>query len=209
MIPTPAREFADRARALLGDNLLAVVLVGSYARDDERPDSDIDLFVLVADAGPAVLRDVGKLTCTIDSPNEINPAFVTVAELRQHPDWNDVLKIRHDGIALYGQLPPDIEPTETELTLAKRIAREVLMSSRHYLAVSEPAEAFMGGKLWTYNLKPLSFAARFYHFAKTGRYIRRLTELQREYPVLALDPANDHEAVIEGCVELCEAIMSA
>ena len=40
-----------------------------------------------------------------------------------------------------------VSATEDELALAKRTASEVLMSSRHYLAVDEPESNFAGGKL--------------------------------------------------------------
>ncbi len=39
-------ETTDRLRGALGDDLLAVALFGSRARDDARPDSDVDLYVV-------------------------------------------------------------------------------------------------------------------------------------------------------------------
>lgn len=209
MIPEPARTFTNLVHDLLADDLLSVILVGSFARDDERADSDIDLFVLLPDASNPATRSIGMIVRSISSPNEINPAVVSDAEFRQYPDWNELIKIRHDGIALHGHLPRDVAPVETELVLAKRIAHEVLMSARHYLAVDESPESFTSKKLWIYNLKPLSFSARYYHYAKTGHYIRRFDDLKGEYPVFSLDPVKHHGAVIEGCVELAQEILHA
>jgi predicted nucleotidyltransferase len=39
--------FLEKLQQLEGENLLQVVLFGSVARGDSRPDSDMDLFVLV------------------------------------------------------------------------------------------------------------------------------------------------------------------
>lgn len=209
MIPESVERYVEGAGELFGDNLLSIVMVGSFARGDETSASDVDLFVLVHSVDSDLLRKSGELVRGIPARNELNPAFVSLSELRAHPDWFELHKVLHDGVVLLGRLPDDISSTESELTVAKRIAREVLMSSRHYLAVGEPAENFTGGKLWAWNLKPLSFALRYYHFHKTGNYIRKLTDLTREYPILDLDPVADYQRIVDDCVTLCEEIMGA
>jgi predicted nucleotidyltransferase len=208
VIPKPAREFSDGAEELLGDNLLAVILVGSFARGDQTEGSDIDLFVLVKQVDFSLLRTIGDFVSGISTPNEINPAIVSLSEIRAHPDWFEVHKLHHDGVTLSGQLPKDISASESELTVAKRIAREVLMSSRHYLAVSESEESFAGGKLWTWHLKPLGFALRFYHYHETGNYVPNITDLKLLYPILGLNPVVDYQQIIEDGIVQCEAIMS-
>ena len=47
VVEKAVNHFAHRLRELLGENLLAVKLFGSYARGKATPDSDIDMFVLV------------------------------------------------------------------------------------------------------------------------------------------------------------------
>jgi hypothetical protein len=83
------------------------------------------------------------------------------------------------------------------------------MSSRHYLAVAEPASKFEGGKLRVWNLKPLSFALRYYHFHKTGHYIRAYRDLAEEYPILRLDPVVDHQRIVSESIDACEQILDA
>lgn len=209
MIPDVAHEFSERARQSLGDRLIAIYLVGSFARDDEGPDSDVDLFVLVKEADLGLLNDVGAIVPGIQSNREINPAVVSLAEFNTRPELFDVLKVWHEGLALMGELPAVTGLAEDELALARRTARDVLMSSRHYLAVDEPEEKFAGGKLWPYVLKPLSFALRFYHYHNTGVYLRAFGDLAREYPILALDPVSDCRTIIIDSITLCQEIMGA
>lgn len=197
----------DVCTAQFGERLVAVLLEGSFAKGDNREDSDIDLFVLLSRVDRPALAHIGSIVAGIETRNELNPAVVSVAELEAHPVLFEYLRVKHDGIVLHGTLPEIESVAESELDIAKRIARDVLMSSRHYLAVSEPETHFAGGKLYTWNLKPLGFALRFYHFSQTGEYIRSVRELATKYPVLALDPAKDWQRVLQECMSVCEKII--
>jgi hypothetical protein len=95
----------------------------------------------------------------------------------------------------------------SELDLAKQIAHDVLMSSRHYIAVDEPEQNFASGKLWIWNLKPLTFALRFYEYHLSRRYIRGLNELSRKYPVLKRDPVTEYSVILDECISICEKIL--
>lgn len=209
MVPEPARQLVDLARNALGENLVAVVMIGSFARGEQTFSSDLDLFVLLNRVEPEVLQTIGGIVASVSTPNEINPAVVSTDELRAYPDLFGFHNLRHEGILLWGEIPNDIKSVESEITQAKRIASEVLMSSRHYLAVAEPACKFTSGKLRTWNLKPLSFALRNYHFHKTGLYLHRFEALAENYPLLKLDPVIDHQQIIQGCIDVCKEILSA
>lgn len=52
------REAHRRLRALYGDRLMRAVLYGSQARGDARPDSDVDVLVILH--GPIALYDETK-----------------------------------------------------------------------------------------------------------------------------------------------------
>jgi predicted nucleotidyltransferase len=138
-LPQSAHRFAAACRAALGPQLHAIVLVGSFARGDASSASDLDMIVLVDRADVALLDRVGTVVVSIESSHEINPSVIAVAELRTDPDAFDWLLIQHEGLLLDGELPPDVTCRQTELDLAQKIATEVLLSARHYLAVAEPA----------------------------------------------------------------------
>ena len=199
-VPEAAQRFTDDCVAELGSRLVAILLEGSFARGDNRGTSDIDLFMLVDAVDDAILAQVGSIVTGIETKNELNPALVSVSELQGNPELFGYHRVRHDGILLHGALPEISSSGQSELDIAKRIAHEVLMSSRHYLAVSEPEENFAGGKLYNWNLKPLGFALRFFHLAQTGEYIRSASDLAQLYPVLVLDPVRDWRQILQDCI---------
>ena len=207
MIPEPAQLFVTQCKERFSDRIRAIIMVGSFARGDQRPQSDIDLIVLVDAIDKRLLQEVSEVVTSVAMENKINPALVAESELLQAPDIFDWLQIKHDGVLLLGQLP-EVPPCRlSELDLAKQIAQDVLMSSRHYIAVAEPAENFAGGKLWFWNLKPLAFALRFYEYHLSGRYIRSLEELAKNYPVLKRDPATEYSVILDECIDICEKIL--
>jgi hypothetical protein len=55
--PAPAAEVVRRAASVLGDALLGVVAFGSWARQEQRDGSDVDV-LLVADSGAALSREL-------------------------------------------------------------------------------------------------------------------------------------------------------
>ena len=206
-IPEAAQRFTDACMEKLDSRLIAVLLEGSFARGDNRERSDIDLFVVVDAVDSSVLAQVGSIVAGIETENELNPALVSLAELETYPELFEYVRVKHDGIVLHGALPEIDSRAGSELPMAKHIAHEVLMSSRHYLAVSEPEKNFAGGKLYEWNLKPLGFALRFFHLAQTGEYIRSSRELAIQYPVLDLDPVKDWQQILRECISACEEII--
>ena len=208
MIPEQAKQFARACCQAFGERISSVILYGSFARGDQRPSSDLDLVVFVDVVDRVLLDDIGGIVESIETPNEINPAVISLSELSAFPDMFDWLAIKHDGVPVFGKMP-DTVGGQTELDRAKQIAQEVLMSARHYLAVREPAENFAAGKLRHWNLKPLSFALRFFEFHKSGRYVRSANEIAELYPVLSVDPASDYRQIIDNCIDICEEILGA
>lgn len=59
------RDYTSKIEEVLGDNLSKVILYGSYARGDQRENSDIDLMVLT--------------TLTDDEIREIRPILFDIA----------------------------------------------------------------------------------------------------------------------------------
>ena len=88
---------------LLGDQIESVLLYGSRARGDHRPDSDIDLLVVMRDAFDygALIERTSEVVSTLSLENDvvISRAFVSKErfEREQSPF---LLNVRREGIAL-------------------------------------------------------------------------------------------------------------
>jgi predicted nucleotidyltransferase len=97
-------EFSTRIRAALGPNLRELRLFGSKARGDARPDSDLDVLVVVA--GDRVGSEDQAIDIAFDinvaSDLYISPRVVT-AESLADPVWRTTLFVQtvtREGIAL-------------------------------------------------------------------------------------------------------------
>ena len=98
------REFAARIRAALGANLRDLRLFGSKARGDARPDSDLDVLVVVA--GDRVDAEDRAIDIAFDvnvaRDLYISPRVVT-AESLADPVWRTTLFVQtvaREGVAL-------------------------------------------------------------------------------------------------------------
>jgi len=98
------REFAARIRTALGTNLRELRLFGSKARGDARPDSDLDVLVVVggnrADAEDQAI-DVA-FDVNVASDLYISPRVVT-AESLADPVWRTTLFVQtvtREGVEL-------------------------------------------------------------------------------------------------------------
>lgn len=101
------RKYIDEVHGLYGSRLKTVILYGSYARGDFRPDSDIDIMILV-DLGDAEIGKKGRLLSDVtfeynfDNDIMIMPIVKNLDHfnkwLRAYPFYNNVKK---EGIELY------------------------------------------------------------------------------------------------------------
>ena len=62
---SPLAEVTEALREGLGDDLVAVVLFGSRARDDARPESDWDLLVIASGLPPSPLHRVRQIASSL------------------------------------------------------------------------------------------------------------------------------------------------
>jgi uncharacterized protein len=99
----PLRTLLERIKEAY--NPLQVWLFGSRARGDNRPDSDLDLFVVVPDDAPAALFDPGL---TYELQKDLRGVYADVipwpvSNFRE--DWGVVNSLPHeisrDGVLLY------------------------------------------------------------------------------------------------------------
>lgn len=87
-------RFVQRLRKEFGDNLVSVVLYGSVARGDYRPDSDIDL-LLVFEKLPAGHSERWKLISELE--REVEESIPQRWEDGQHHGFTTILKTRDEA----------------------------------------------------------------------------------------------------------------
>jgi uncharacterized protein len=98
------REFSTRVRSALGVNLRELRLFGSKARGDARPDSDLDVLVVVENER-ARAEDLAidiAFDINVASDLYISPRVVT-AESLADPVWRTTLFVQtvtREGVAL-------------------------------------------------------------------------------------------------------------
>jgi uncharacterized protein len=74
--------FRDRVAALLGDNLLRIVLFGSRARGEGHDESDLDLLVLVRAYDGAERRRVLDVAADVDDDTGLHLSPIVMDVLR-------------------------------------------------------------------------------------------------------------------------------
>lgn len=101
------KQYVEDVHYLYGDKLCGVILYGSYARGDFRPDSDIDIMILV-DLPDEEIRTKGRslsdmtFDYNFDNDLEIMPIVKNREHfnkwLRAYPFYNNV---KREGVELY------------------------------------------------------------------------------------------------------------
>ena len=163
-----------------GDRLERVVLYGSRARGDHRPDSDYDIAVFIKDPGTLwdeagrlaevedeILRESGAVINAMPFPGSRLPRAYRL-HVGSTPRWARSMR------------------TETRDFLAK--ARECLAAAKTILAISLPGVAAKEGYLAAYH------TAHAFVFERTGKAVKTHSGLRTAYARAAreeprLDPA--------------------
>lgn len=96
-------------RQLLGDKLMALILYGSYARNEQDPESDIDIMILVDDSEDG-LRNFRYLIADVMGELTIKYGkLISLAEVtyNRFVDFLEVLpfykNINDEGVEIYGK----------------------------------------------------------------------------------------------------------
>ena len=66
--------FVDKLRQQFDDQLVSVILFGSRARGEAKPDSDMDILIVMSGIGPEIRREVRYLAVEIWLEHGIYPS---------------------------------------------------------------------------------------------------------------------------------------
>ena len=102
-IRTILAELRSRFEALYGDRLVKLILYGSQARGDAKPDSDIDVLVVLkgpVQVGTEIERG-STVTAALSLEHDVVISSVYVAEDRYNQDRSPLLlNVEADGVAV-------------------------------------------------------------------------------------------------------------
>ena len=108
MINNLLGQYVEVVREIYGDRLKSVILYGSYARGDFRPDSVIDIMIL-ADLTEMEIEEFGRQLSwsTYDFNEEHETDIKPIAKSAAHfKKWQGVYpfytNVQQEGVELYG-----------------------------------------------------------------------------------------------------------
>lgn len=109
VINTLLNQYVEEIKKIYGERLKSVILYGSYARGDFRPDSDIDIMILV-DLADTEIEKYGKQLSwsTYDFNEEHDTDIKPITKSRAHfKKWLGVYpfytNVQQEGVELYGR----------------------------------------------------------------------------------------------------------
>ena len=170
-------EFVRRLRTQFGSRLMYVDLHGSWARGEGRPDSDIDMTVVLDHIEDEDLKAYADLVHSMPEARPLASGFLASAkELRAWPRYDRALS-RHGRKVLHGSLDGAwAKPTDEDLLGDVRIKAAVnLHVARHYMLYPHDRTAVV--HLLRYPFKECFFAMQSWTLLTTGTYYPRKIDL--------------------------------
>lgn len=105
---TLMEQYIAQVQGIYGSHLRKVILYGSYARGDFRPDSDVDLMILLDMSDLDVKAYSQKLSCmTYDFNMEHDLDIKPIAKSEEHFEtwainYPFYANVNREGVVLYG-----------------------------------------------------------------------------------------------------------
>ena len=95
-------EFAAKAREACGDAIEEIILFGSVARGDDRPDSDIDILVITSREDFRLREYLTGLAFDLLmlSGERLSVKVISRADLTAHRQYPFIRHVLHDGVAV-------------------------------------------------------------------------------------------------------------
>jgi predicted nucleotidyltransferase len=205
-VPAKAMKFAEKCAAAFGPDIVSVALVGSYARGDQKPASDIDVVLIVKNVTEALLLTIRDILSSIEKDNQIDLWTVTVRELERHPDSLAFSALQECRLTLYGQPPP--LPSEYASAQLCRTAHHVQDTLRRILVRPAITRGDTFDQWAAGCLRDIIHVLRGFHKVQTGGYLPTEAELTEWYPVLGLEPSKYWDVILPSCLALIEGIIA-
>ena len=158
-------KFSLKLKDVFGDRLMLVGIQGSRARNEARPDSDIDAVVVIDGLSPEDLKRYESIVDSMPS-SELACGFIGSANVLAAWPRYDAFNLVKDTRIHYGSFDfmDTLFTAEDALNSAKAVAAEVYHALVHTVVFErENLEAVVGACV-----KPTFFAMRALQFAKTG-----------------------------------------
>jgi len=144
-----AQRYATAARDVLGEQLVSVALYGSVARGQARPTSDIDLFVVLREAPPAMIRRRALLEPVRE---QLTLELEVLWKQGHYADFVEVIRSQVEATAFH-PLYLDMAMEAVVLYDAQGFFGQVLQRVRERLAALNSQRRQLG-RHWYWDLKP-------------------------------------------------------
>ena len=103
-LQTIIKQFADETRRILQENVLEEYLFGSFAKDTQTPESDIDILIIVRSFSPEMQYRISELASDYSLNHDvlISPIVRDVNSWEMHKNYNTLFyqEIENSGIRL-------------------------------------------------------------------------------------------------------------
>ncbi len=162
-------------KAAFGDRLMIVGLQGSQARGESRPDSDIDVVVIIDEISTSDLEQYKNIISSMPA-NDMACGFIGSAEVLAAWPRYDAFNLVKDTQVVYGSFDfMDTDFTAIDaMNAAKATASEIYHALAHTIAFeSENLQPVLDACI-----KPTFFVMRALQFASTGIYPASRAEMR-------------------------------
>lgn len=96
------KDFVEKATSAYGRRIKSIILFGSVARGTDRPDSDIDLLVVIDQEDFQLRRDLIGMTFDIllDTGQDISVKVISVEDFLVHQKFSFIQEVLSEGIKI-------------------------------------------------------------------------------------------------------------
>jgi predicted nucleotidyltransferase len=174
--------FTETVKTTFGNNLQSIVLFGSYARGEEKPGSDFDVYCLFKTINEQLLKKMGHLARSFFSAHEkpiSYPICITVNDY-YHRGFDDTFgdPIKYfEGRVLYGESFVPKPSRERVAQMAEDILRGAVINLRYHISAGTSVSELANGALRSEVLKPLIVALRLEQYLSKKKYPLHTNEL--------------------------------